>query len=460
VRISKISAFAAASAVLIALAACSGPSVGGSGGDGTAKADTSTKSNPVDTSTCTNKIQDPKAPVVTLWSWSPTAQVAVDEFNAAHRDVQICWTNAGAGADEYNKFSTAIAAGKGAPDVVMLETEVLTSFEIKNALVDLAPYDTKGELKKAFGAGTLKDISQGGDVYAVPDDGGPVAFMYRKDIFDKYGLTVPKTWDEYAADAQKLKDAGGPLIGDWPADTPAFTQAMFNQKGAKTFDYRLADKTKLGIDVDNAPSEQVLQFWQGLVDKKLVSTAGQSTTDFTSALVGGQLATMIAPSWEPGHLVSAGIKPGADSPWRVAPLPQWKSGDAVQVNWGGSTYAVTSQAVSKKLAAEVAIGIFAHETPTTIGAHFPLHLEAQKSDWFKNANDPFFGNQAANKEVWIPAAAGYKGAVYSPFQPYYEAQLIQALGKVIPGDQTPKQALSALQKDTKSYAQKQGFQVK
>jgi multiple sugar transport system substrate-binding protein len=457
-HIRTMAATVAAGALVVALAACSGPSAGGGGS--AAKADDSTKSNPVDTSTCTNKIQDPKAPVVTMWGWSPTDAVAVDAFNAAHHDVQICWTNAGAGADEYSKVSTAIKAGKGAPDVIMLESEVLTSFEIQNALVDLAPYDKNGALKKAFAAGTLKDISQNGDVYAVPDDGGPVALMYRKDIFDKYGLTPPKTWAEYADDAQKLKDAGGPLIGDWPADTPAFTQAMFNEKGAKPFDYALSSKTKLGLDIDNKPSVQVLQYWQDLVDKKLVSTVGQSTTDFTSALVGGKLATFIAASWQPGHLVSAGIKPGADSPWRVAPLPQWNAGDDVQVNWGGSTYAVTSQAVSKKLSAEVAIGLFAHENPTTIGAHFPMHLEAQNSSWFRDAKDPFFGNQASNKEVWIPAAAGYKGATYSPFQPYYEAQLTQMLGKVISGEQTPKQGLSNLQSDITSYATKQGFQVK
>ena len=47
----------------------------------------------------------------------------VDNFNEAHDDVQICWTNVGQGNDEYDKFQTAISAGKGAPDVVMLEAD-------------------------------------------------------------------------------------------------------------------------------------------------------------------------------------------------------------------------------------------------------------------------------------------------------------------------------------------------
>ena len=54
----------------------------------------------------------------------PRLREVVDLFNENHDDVQICWTNAGQGNDEYTKFSTAIEAGSGAPDVIMLESEV------------------------------------------------------------------------------------------------------------------------------------------------------------------------------------------------------------------------------------------------------------------------------------------------------------------------------------------------
>ena len=41
-----------------------------------------------------------------------------------------------------------------------------------------------------------------------------MGMIYRKDIFDQYGITPPTTWAEYEAAAQKVKDAGGPLFGD------------------------------------------------------------------------------------------------------------------------------------------------------------------------------------------------------------------------------------------------------
>ncbi len=30
-----------------------------------------------------------------------------------------------------------------------------------------------------------------------------MAMFYRKDIFNQYGITVPKTWDEYRAAGEK-----------------------------------------------------------------------------------------------------------------------------------------------------------------------------------------------------------------------------------------------------------------
>jgi multiple sugar transport system substrate-binding protein len=448
VKIRSIIATVALSAVIATLSGIGAQS---------ATAETATAAKPT---SCTNKIVDAKAPVVTMWAWSPTAQVAVDAFNKAHKDVQVCWTNSGAGSAEYDKFTTAITAGTGAPDVIMLETAQLNSFEIKNALVNMSKYGAN-RVRSHFGAGTLKDITNGTDhgIYAIPDDGGPVALMYRKDIFDKYGLTPPKTWAEYASDAQKLKDAGGPMMGDWPSDTQDFTQAMLLQKGTQIFDYNLAKKTQLGVNINNPSAKSVLSYWTDLVKKKLVDTTGEQTTDFTTGLVNGKYASLISPSWNPGHLVAAGIKPGPDSPWRVAMLPQWNTKKPVQVNWGGSTYAVTSQSTHKKLATEVAVDLFDNETQTTIGAHFPLHLKAQKASWFKDAKDPFFGNQQANKEVWIPTAAGYKGAGYSPFQNYYYTQMTAQLNKTIDGSVSASKALDNLQASITKYAKSQGFSV-
>ena len=146
-----------------------------------------------------------------------------------HTDVQICWNNVGQGDDEYTKVQTAISAGKGLPDVVMLEADRLASFAIQDALVDLTQYGAN-DVKGNFSDGAWKDVSQGDKVYAIPVDGGPMGMIYRTDVFEKYGITPPTTWDEYAAAAQKVKDAGGPLFGDSGSNVPALYMARCSRR--------------------------------------------------------------------------------------------------------------------------------------------------------------------------------------------------------------------------------------
>ena len=127
---------ASAVALALALAGCatSGNNSGGGGGGGAASCEPPGTSPRL--TNCTNKIKN-DAPQVTVWAWYPNMAKVVDNFNDGHDDVQVCWTNAGQGGDEYDKFQTAISAGTGAPDVIMLEADRIPSFQVQDALVDL-----------------------------------------------------------------------------------------------------------------------------------------------------------------------------------------------------------------------------------------------------------------------------------------------------------------------------------
>jgi len=440
----------AAAAMVVGLAACSGSSD---------KSKTSSSAT-----NCTNKIVNKSAPVVSVWAWYPNMAAVVDNFNNGHKDVQVCWTVAGQGAPEYAKFQTSISAGKGAPDVIMLEADQLTGFEIQKALVDVSKYGAN-DVKKNFSPGAWKDVSQGDAVYAIPVDGGPMAMIYRTDIFAKYGITSPPTtWAQYEAAAQKVKAAGGPLFGDLGSNVPAALTALMAQKGAVPFKYDLTDPKNITIKLDDQATKDVLNYWADLVKKGLVGTADQFTTDYISGVVGGKYATYVSAAWAPGYLSGAGVGKGSEKGlFAVAPLPQWDPSNPA-VNWGGSAFAVTSQAKDVKLAAEVAKGLYADDASLTDGwktqTIFPLNQGVLKSDAFVNNQVEFFNGQTANKDVYIPAEDSYKGFNYSPFSVYYYAQLQAEVVKINAGTTTGEQAATDLQKTIVTYAKSQGFTVK
>ena len=369
-----------------------------------------------------------------MWAWYPNMELVVDNFNEQHDDVQVCWTNAGAGGDEYDKFQTAITAGTGAPDVVMVESDRIPTFQIQDALVNISGYGYD-DVKSNFSEGAWKDVSVGDGVYGAPVDGGPVAMIYRKDIFDQYGITPPTTWAEYEAAAQTVKDAGGPLFGDFPANQPAFITALLSQNGTEPFTYDPANGGEIGINLNDDNSKEVLDYWSGLISKGLVGTQDQFTPEYIAGVIGGDYATYLSAAWAPGYLQGAGVGEGADADvWATAPIPQWDPSNPVQVNWGGSAFSVTSQAKDPELAAKVAFGVYADDASLTDGWKnqiiFPLNLKVLNDPAFIDAKVDFFNGQQANKEVYVPAANGYKGMSYTTIGQYFYSSLTKQVASI------------------------------
>lgn len=448
-RTGRTAGLAMALGAVTVLAACGGGGDGGGGGGGSSAA------------SCTNTIKVEDAPVVTVWAWYPAMEQVVDLFNEQHDDVQVCWTNAGQGGDAYQAFSTALEAGSGAPDVMMIEAEFLGQYTIRDALVDIGPLGA-ADVADDYTEGAWSDVSEGDAVYAIPVDGGPMGFLYRQDVFDEYGVAVPTTWEEFATAAQALKDAGyDGYIANFPPNWWAFVQAMAAQKGWDPFDYD-SGSTDLRVDMATPEAVEVLAFWEDLVERDLVATDEAFTADYNASLVDGTYASYVAAAWGPGYL--AGLSDAdADAVWRAAPLPQWEGEEPRSVNIGGSTFAVSEQASDPELAARVAIEIFGTEEAWKIGieeaALFPLWRPILESDYFRDLEYPFFDGQQINADVFLEAAAGYEGFTTPPFLTYVYDQGTQQLTALVEGSVDAQGAMDAMQQDVSSYAEAQGFTV-
>ena len=441
-------------ALVGALASCSagggGDDGGGGGGDSA--------------SNCENEIKKPDAPLVTLWAWYPNSELVVDNFNEANDDVQVCWTNVGAGGDAYDKFQTAISAGSGAPDVMMVEADRIASFQAQGALVDLKDLGYE-DVKDNFSDGAWKDVSVGDGIYGAPIDGGPMGMIYRTDIFEQYGITPPTTWQEFEAVAQQVKDAGGPFFASFPANQPAYVTALMYGNGAEPFEYDPANEGEIGINLNSPEIKEVLDYWAGLVEKGLVGTEDQFTPEYIAGVINGKYATYLSAAWAPGYLQGAGVGEGADAGvWATAPMPQWDPANPIAINWGGSAFSVSSQAKDPALAAKVAFGVYADQASLDDGWKnqiiFPLNVNVLDSQEFLDYKVPFFDGQEANKEVYVPAANAYKGMTYTPLGQFYYSALTDQVAAIIDGKVTGSEAADALQKAVVAYAEEQGFTVK
>ncbi|MET1052496.1 MAG: extracellular solute-binding protein [Mycetocola sp.] len=439
-------------ALAAALVGCSAGNGGsGSGGSGSGASKTN----------CTNDIMVEDVPIVTYWGWLPDSAETVDHFNENNDDVQVCWSNAGQGGDAYTKLSTSLQSKSGAPDIVQVEYDWLNSFLIQGGLVDMTEYGID-EYTANYTEGALRDVSSGDGVYAVPVDLGPVGMWYRADIFEEYGIEIPTTWDEYAAAAEALDAAtGGDVkIGNFAPNGAGQHTAFLDQAGAVPFEFDNSNPTEITINHNDEASKKVYEYWLDLVDRGLVGTDQAWTPEFTTTLGAGGYATAVYPVWYSVH-IAAFENPEEGAVWRAAPIPQWDTANPKQVNWGGSTLAVTTQATEPELATRVAAELYADEDRQKLGVEvgglFLAYPEMIESDYFLDQEYEFFGGQQINKEIFAQAALDYEGVQFSPFSQFYYDESQRLLSDAIAGNITASEAADQLQESLETYATEQGF---
>ena len=89
----------------------------------------------------------------------------------------------------------ATLAGKGPDCALMIGEDTPMNLAARGALVPLTNY--KPALEDQFQKDTWIPFWYNGEYYALPETQSFDVMFYRTDIFEEYGLEVPKTWDDF-----------------------------------------------------------------------------------------------------------------------------------------------------------------------------------------------------------------------------------------------------------------------
>lgn len=408
-------------------------------------------------------------PEVTLsfWSWVPGIDKAIAQFEKAYPSIKIKWDNVGNGTAEYNKLVTALQAGSGAPDVAQIEFQAIPTFINSGGIVDLSKYGAN-KVKDHFVPWTWSQVSRGNSVYAIPQDTGPLAFAYRKDIFDKYGLQVPKTWDEFAATAKKLHDAtnGKVFITNFDAvgtGNGSYLLGLVWADGGSIWHLNGDTWTQ---SLNGPKVKKVSDFWAGLIKNGEVGTVTTWTSDWYKALGSGEIAGAIVAAWSP-LLYANNLGPQSAGQWRVAPLPQWPDvSKFTSGNWGGSTDAVTVQSSNPNAALVFSIWLNANTTATDLnwlnGGLFPAALAGLKTSVLHDttsATDKYFGGQDLAKVFSDASNAVDVNFQWAPWYNLTMTALGQAINDATSGKTSIGNGLDEAQTTVIKQAQQQGYKI-
>ncbi|MEO7016195.1 MAG: extracellular solute-binding protein [Leifsonia sp.] len=272
---------------------------------------------------------DTSKPVtINYWGWVPGVQKLVTEWNAKNPDIHVDYSALSAGdSATFSKITTAAKAGDG-PDLVQADVKWVPSLipYAKDVTSEAAQY------KKNYAAGAWSNVTISGVTYGLPQDSGPMIMYYNKAAFAQYGLAVPTTWDQFAAESKQLSaQHPGTDLGSLSSDDVESFESYVQQAGGKWWSIN-GDSWK--VDTTSAASTKVANYWQSLLDAKAVSTTNRWDPSYSNALANGKILSVIGAAWQAPLIASNAA--ASSGKWSVAPMPQWKSGQSVSANNGGS----------------------------------------------------------------------------------------------------------------------------
>lgn len=150
---------------------------------------------------------DPVKIRLASWWWSkpdgvdtkpPAFQAAIAKFKETHPNVVIEQEFA-AGEDMKTKMNVNLAGGD-MPDMMTywLAKSFIQPMVDAGVLLDVDQYFQKSKVQKKtdWTVKTWQDTASNGVNYGLPIEGYRGFWLYNKDIFAKYNLTPPATWDE------------------------------------------------------------------------------------------------------------------------------------------------------------------------------------------------------------------------------------------------------------------------
>ncbi|MBV8087520.1 MAG: ABC transporter substrate-binding protein [Chloroflexi bacterium] len=223
----------------------------------------------------------------------------VTAFNTAHKDIQVQAVFQGSYDDELNKLKQSLGSNT-VPDIVqvydigsrfMIDSKVIKPMQ---DFIDAEKYDMSD-----FEPNVLKYYSLGGKVNSMPFNTSTPLLYYYKDMFRQAGLDPekpPATFQELAADAQKLAQGSGQskVYGaGWYIYGWFFEQFLANEN-ALYVDGGNGRQGTASMAVFNGPQGQgIMNFWkQGVQDGWFLNT-GRVSGDAQNAFKAGKFAINI-----------------------------------------------------------------------------------------------------------------------------------------------------------------------
>ena len=271
---------------------------------------------------------------------------AVSEFQTAHAgvtvDVQYIQVSTRA-----ERFKAAFSDPKSAPDVAEFGNTDLAGYVASGGFADISKEVSDWADSKDFLPAVLDTAKVEGKVYGLPWYVGVRALYYRTDVFTELGVQPPKTLDEIAPLARKIRAAKPDMLGISAGGK--YTFGMLPFVWANGGDIATVNGAKYAAKIDSAESKKgVTKYTELLADdicppSQCAANGGDASVE---AFRAGKAAMVIGGDFN-RKSVDASTAAGK---YAVVPLPGKTAGSIAPAFAGGNLLGVMKGTERKTLA--------------------------------------------------------------------------------------------------------------
>ncbi|MDX3280382.1 ABC transporter substrate-binding protein [Streptomyces scabiei] len=227
-----------------------------------------------------------------FWSWTDGIEAQTEVWNKEHPDTQVKFVNA-AGDTVYQKLRAAVNAGT-APCLSKMDGMNLASFAADGLLTDIT--ETAARYKGAYTVPAWNAVSPGGTTFGIPMGSSPLFTAYRADLFEKYGIQAPRTWDDLIAAGKKAQSRNKNVkIFNMAGEDPSTLVDLSWQAGAQWYK---VDGDHWVIDFTSPDALKAGDVVQRLVDDGLASSASYADPGVFKTWDLGRTIAMTTSTWQ------------------------------------------------------------------------------------------------------------------------------------------------------------------
>ncbi len=255
-------------------------------------------------------------------------------------------------ADHHNKLMMSLQAGSGAPDMCDIEIGQFPNYTGENCpLYDLsealAPYEDSVVQSRLDIYSRADGVRVG-----VPTHVGAAVMYWNAEIFEQYGLDYKsvKTWDDYEALGEQLKEASNGEVYLTSVDTGS-VDWMWIAMAQNGEDWTGGPDGEVNVQLDSV--KDMLTRQQKWLNDGIAMISTDGHVDLEAGfknIMDGKIASFPKAMWYMSRFKD--YMPEMEGKYDITKIPVFEEGQPSSVGIGGTGTVVTNQCENPELAAE------------------------------------------------------------------------------------------------------------